>query len=103
MFAIIQTGGKQYKVSKGDKIEINKIESNEGDKVTFEEVLLIGENGKSKIGTPTVAGAKVEAKVLANKKGDKIRVFKMKPKKRYQRTYGHRSHLTEVEITSISA
>ncbi len=102
MFAIIQTGGKQYKVEKGDTLDVELLEGKDGEKITFEEILLINDGESTKVGTPTVKGSKVEAKIVAHTKGDKIRVFKMKPKKRYQKTQGHRQNLTTIEITNIS-
>ncbi|MFH1218724.1 MAG: 50S ribosomal protein L21 [Candidatus Peregrinibacteria bacterium] len=101
MFAIIETGGKQYKVAKGDKVDIEKLEGKDGASITFDKVLLISDKGKTKIGTPLVEKAKVEAKLVTQKKDDKTVVFKMKAKKRYQRTQGHRQSLTTVEITDI--
>ncbi len=101
MLAIIKTGGKQYKVSVGDKLEIEKIEGNEGDIIKFSEVLLIERDSKVEIGKPLVKGAVVEAKVVKQAKGDKISIIKYKPKKRYQKKMGHRQLLTEIEITEI--
>lgn len=103
MFAIIATGGKQYKVEKGMKLEVEKLDAEEGKTVKFEEVLLVEDGGKTSVGTPTVKGASVSAKVLSQKRGEKIVVFKMKAKKRYQKTQGHRQSLTELEITEIKA
>ena len=103
MFAIIEASGTQYKVEKGQILEINKMEEKEGSTITFENVLLIDDGKDTKIGTPFVEGASVSAKVADHKRGDKIRVFKMKPKKRYQKTQGHRQELTTVEITDIKA
>lgn len=104
MFAVIKTGGKQYKVAEGDKIKIEKIEVEENAKVEFSDVLLIfDETGKNvKIGSPFVKGAMVEGKVLKQGRSDKIIVFKYKPKKRYQKKAGHRQFFTGVEITKIS-
>jgi large subunit ribosomal protein L21 len=100
MFAVIKTGGKQYIVKPGDKIKIEKLEKQEGDSVVFSEVLLVSDDEKTEIGTPTVK-AEVEAKVLKQGKADKVIVFKYKSKKRYSRRIGHRQPYTEVEITSI--
>ncbi|MBU3896164.1 50S ribosomal protein L21 [Patescibacteria group bacterium] len=101
MLAVFKTGGKQYKVSIGDKLKIEKIEAKEGDLVVFPEVLLL-DNGKSvEIGNPFVKEAKVEAKVLKQAKGDKITIYKYKPKKRYQKKMGHRQLYTEIEITKL--
>ena len=102
MFAIIQNGGKQYKVKTGDLVEIEKIELEIGAKTTFDKVLAIGEEGgKLNVGTPMVAGATVEATVLDQFRAKKIVVFKMKRRKSYRRTQGHRQSLTRVEIGEI--
>ncbi|MFV0425106.1 MAG: 50S ribosomal protein L21 [Bacilli bacterium] len=99
MFAIIQTGGKQYKVSEGDTIYIEKLEVEAGKKVTFDEVLMAGD----KIGQPLVDGAVVEGVVEKHGKGKKIIVFKHKAKKGYKRKQGHRQPYTKVEIKKIKA
>ena len=101
MFAIIQTGGKQYKVEKGTILDVERIDEKEEKEITINKVLLIDDNGKTKIGTPLVEGASVKAKITAHKRGEKIVVFKMKPKKRYQKTQGHRQELTTLEILDI--
>jgi len=101
MFAIIKTGGKQYLVSPGDKIKIEKLEANEGKKTTFDQVLLVMKGKTVKIGTPLVIGAKVTAMVLKQDRAKKVIVFKYKPKKRYQKKMGHRQPYTEVEILKI--
>lgn len=88
-------------VSPGDKIKVEKLEVEEGKKVTFEEVLLLEKDGKSQVGAPLVEGAKVAAKVVKQGKGVKLIIFKYKPKKRYKRKIGHRQTFTEVEITDI--
>jgi len=103
MLAVIKTGGKQYKVSEGDKIKIEKLENKEGENIVFSEVLLL-ENGKEiLIGTPFLKDAKVKAKVLQQGKNEKVIIFKYKPKKRYKVKKGHRQPFTEVEITEIKA
>lgn len=99
MFAVIETGGKQYKVTKGDVLDIEKLEGKDGETVKFDKVLLVDE----KVGTPTVSGASVTGKIVGHKRGEKIVVFKMKAKKRYSRTQGHRQEITTVEITDIKA
>jgi large subunit ribosomal protein L21 len=102
MFAVIKTGGKQYKVSPGDKIKIEKLDVPEGKEIAFDQVLLtVDDKGKTKIGTPLVKGAQVKAKVLRHGKGKKIVVFKYKAKKRYKKKMGHRQPFTEVEILKI--
>ncbi len=100
MFAIIQTGGKQYNVTEGDTIKVEKLSNAVGDKVSL-EVLLVSDNGKVVAGTPTVKGAEVTAEVLAHGKGDKIVVFKYKPKKNERKKQGHRQPWTELKIVSI--
>lgn len=100
VYAIIATGGKQYRVSQGDVIYIEKLNVNENETVNF-DVLLVGQEGEVKIGTPTVEGAKVEGKVLSHGRGEKIVVFKYKAKKNYRRKQGHRQPYTKVEITGI--
>jgi len=100
--AIIKTGGKQYLVSPGQKIKIEKINTSPGKEVVFNDVLLLmNKKGQIKIGQPIVKGAKVKGKVIAQGKGEKIIVFKYKPKKRYKKKQGHRQLYTEVEITKI--
>jgi large subunit ribosomal protein L21 len=101
MIAIIKTGGKQYLVKPGDKLKIEKLEEKEGAEISFSDVLLVEKGKKVEIGTPFVKDGKVEAKILSHGKGDKIIVFKYKPKKRYSRKIGHRQPYTEIEITGI--
>ncbi len=101
MIAIIKTGGKQYLVKKGDKIKIEKLEGKVGDKVTFSEVLFLGDEKGVKVGTPFVAGAKIEGKILSQGKGKKVTGVKHKAKKRYKVKFGHRQLETEVEIVKI--
>lgn len=102
MYAVIKTGGKQVRVQKGDVVFVEKLEANEGDKVTFDEVLMVG-GEKVVVGNPLVDGAKVEAKVLKQGRGAKIIVFKYKPKKNYKRKQGHRQSYTKLEITKVIA
>ena len=101
MYAVIKTGGKQYRVSKDDILEVEKLDAAIGASVTLNEVLLIGSEGSAKIGTPTVAGASVKATVLNQKKDDKIIVFKKKRRQNYRRKNGHRQNLTVLKITDI--
>lgn len=100
MYAIIATGGKQYRVSEGDVIYIEKIDAQVDSTVSF-DVLLMGNDGDVKIGTPVVEGAKVEGKVVGQIRGEKIVVYKYKSKKNYRRKQGHRQPYTKVEITKI--
>ena len=102
MQAIIVTGGKQYNVSEGDTLFIEKLDVNAGDAVVFDQVLAVVDGADSKFGTPTVAGAKVEAKVLKNGKGKKIRVFKYRSKKDSKSLQGHRQPYTKVQIEKIA-
>ncbi len=101
MYAIIESCGKQYKVSKGDIIFFEKLNVEEGKKVTFDNVILVADGEKIEIGTPFVKDIKVEGKVLSHGKAKKIIVFKYKAKKNYKRKQGHRQPYTKVEITSI--
>ena len=101
MYAVFKTGGKQYRATQGQKVKLEKITANSGDKVLFTEVLMVGEGGDVEIGTPFLANATVEAKVLEEGKDKKIEVIKFKRRKNYKRTYGHRQCYTLVEITEI--
>ena len=103
MYAIIEACGKQYKVTKGDVVFFEKLDVEEGKKVTFDKVVLVSEDGKVEVGAPYVKGMKVEGKVVAHGKGKKIVVFKYKAKKNYRRKQGHRQPYTKVEITAIKA
>ena len=103
MYAVIESCGKQYKVEKGDVVFFEKLDAEEGKKVTFDNVVLVSDNGKVQVGTPYVKGVKVEGKVVSHGKGKKIIVYKMKPKKNYRRKQGHRQPYTKVEITAINA
>lgn len=101
MYAVIKTGGKQYRVEKDDIIEVELLDAEIGSSITLDEVLLVGNEGKSKIGAPVVSGASVTANVLNQKKGDKIIVFKKKRRQNYRRKNGHRQHITVLKITDI--
>lgn len=103
MFAIIETGGKQYKIENGSILDIEKIEAKEGSPINFDKVLLISDKGKVKVGTPFISGASATAKIISHDRKDKIKVFKMKSKKRYKKTQGHKQHSTKVEITNIKS
>ena len=101
MLAVIKTGGKQYIVSPGEKIKVEKLENKEGDEVVFREVLLLEKNKHVEIGSPLVSGAEVTAKVLSQGKAKKVIIFKYKAKKRYHLKKGHRQRFTEVDILNI--
>ncbi len=101
MYAVIESCGKQYKVAQGDVVFFEKMDTEEGKKVTFDKVVLVSEEGKVQVGNPYVKGVKVEGKVVAHGKGKKIIVFKMKAKKNYRRKQGHRQPYTKIEITAI--
>ena len=101
MYAIIEACGKQYKVTEGDVVFFEKLDAEEGKKVTFDKVILVSDDKKVQIGSPYVKGIKVEGKVVSHGKGKKILVFKYKAKKNYRRTQGHRQPYTKVEITNI--
>ena len=101
MFAIIETGGKQYKVIEQDIIFVEKLEANEGDEIVFDSVMALSSDGGFKVGTPTVEGAKVTAKVLKNGKAKKIYVMKYKSKKNEKKKIGHRQPFTKVQIVKI--
>ena len=103
MYAVIKTGGKQYRVQQGDVIFVEKIDAQADEAVTFEEVLLVGDGETAKIGTPVVECAKVEGKVLAQVKAKKIVVYKYKAKKNERKKQGHRQPYTKVEITAVNA
>lgn len=103
MYAIIETGGKQYKVSEGDVVFIEKLDVEEGAAITFDKVLMAGEGDNVKVGTPVVEGATVTANVLKNGKAKKVIVFKMKRKKNERKKKGHRQPYTKVQITAVNA
>jgi len=102
MTAIIETGGKQFKVAEGDTLFIEKLEVNAGDAITFDKVLAVIDGDKATFGAPMVEGAKVEASVVKNGRGKKVRIFKYNPKKGYRKRQGHRQPYTKVTIGKIS-
>ncbi len=101
MYAIIKTGGKQYRVKSGEQLRVESLAADVGAAVSFEEVLAVGEGDAVRVGAPLVAGALVKATVLAHGRGDKIRIFKMRRRKHFQKTQGHRQNYTEVRIDDI--
>ena len=102
MYAVIVTGGKQYRVRKGDTLKVERLPADEGAKVEFDKVLMVGEGEDISVGAPYVQGGKVSAKVKAHGRNRKIKVVKFKRRKNYLRTKGHRQDYTEVEITAIA-
>ncbi|MEQ8746089.1 50S ribosomal protein L21 [Pyruvatibacter sp.] len=103
MFAVIRTGGKQYKVAQNDVLSVEKLEGEPGDKIEIGEVLMVGGEGDAKVGSPLLDGAKVSAEVLGHGRDRKVRIFKKVRRHTYRRTKGHRQHKTQIRITGISA
>ena len=103
MYAIIKTGGKQYKVAEGDTLKVEKLGVEAGETVTFDEVLMVSKDGSITVGTPTVENATVTASVVEEGKNKKIIVYKYKPKKGYQKKQGHRQPFTKIKIEKINA
>lgn len=103
MYAVIKTGGQQFRVTKGDKLTVQKLDAEAGKTVTLEDVMMINDGKTAKIGTPLVSGAKVTAKIVEQTRGDKVVIFKKKRRQNYRRTKGHRQQLTLIEITDIKA
>lgn len=102
-YAVIVTGGKQYRVANGEKIKVESLQADVGSEITLDQVLLIADGEKVELGTPLVAGAKVKAKVVAHGRGDKVHIFKMRRRKHYRKSQGHRQNYTEIEILGIAA
>lgn len=103
MYAVIKTGGKQYKVTTGAKIKVESLPADIGAEVVLDKVLAFGEGEGLQVGTPFLGGAQVKAKVLAHGRGEKVTIFKLRRRKHYQKHQGHRQGFTELEITGISA
>ncbi|HEU0229817.1 MAG TPA: 50S ribosomal protein L21 [Burkholderiaceae bacterium] len=103
MYAVIKTGGKQYRVAAGQKLKIEQIPADIGQEITLDQVLSVGEGDQLQIGTPFVANAVVKATVLAQGRHDKVRIFKMRRRKHYQKRQGHRQNYTEVRIDAVAA
>lgn len=103
MFAVVKTGGKQYKVAQGDVVQVEKLEGAVGAKVQLGEVLMVNAEGSAKIGTPFLKGAKIEAEIVSQERGDKIIVFKKKRRQNYRRKKQHRQDYTILRITAIAA
>lgn len=102
MYAVIKTGGKQYKVSEGNLLTVEKLEGNQGDTISFEDVLMVSKDGDIKIGTPILEGAKVTGEIVTQTKGPKITIFKMKRRKGFRKKTGHRQKVTVLKIKEIS-
>ena len=103
MYAVFRTGGKQYRATTGDRLRVERLDAEEGSTVEFDQVLLVGEGADVQLGSPVLAGGRVEAKVTSQGRGKKIVVLKFRRRTNYKRVKGHRQHYTEVEITSITA
>ena len=102
MYAVIKTGGKQYRVASGEKIKVEQIAADVGQEIVIDQVLAVGNGSDIKIGTPLVSGATVTVTVLSHGKHDKVRIFKMRRRKHYQKHQGHRQNYTEIEISGIA-
>ena len=103
MYAVIKTGGKQYRVSAGEKVRIETIEAAVGAEVVLNQVLMVGDGDKVSVGKPLIAGAAVKATVVGHGRGDKVRIFKHRRRKHYKKQAGHRQNFTEIQISGISA
>ena len=102
MYAVIKTGGKQYRVSSGEKLKVEQLAADIGSQVTIDQVLLVADGDKVSIGQPLVAGAKVEATVVNHGRADKVRIFKLRRRKHYKKQQGHRQNFTEIQVDKIS-
>ncbi len=103
MYAVIKTGGKQYRVAAGDKLKVEKLVGDVGSEITIDKVLLVSDGENTTIGAPLVKGASVQAKVVAHGRADKVLIFKMRRRKHYRKTQGHRQSFTEIQIEKIAA
>ena len=103
MYAVIKTGGKQYRVASGDKIKVEQITADIGQEITIDQVLALGNGSDLKIGVPLVSGATVKVKVVSHGKHEKVRIFKMRRRKHYRKSQGHRQNYTEIEILGIAS
>jgi large subunit ribosomal protein L21 len=102
MYAVVKTGGKQYRVSAGEKVKVEQIAADVGAEIALDQVLLVADGEAVRLGTPLVDGATVTAKVLAHGRGEKIEIFKMRRRKHYRKSQGHRQNYTEIEILGIA-
>lgn len=103
MYAVIKTGGKQYRVNAGEKIKVEKLVAEVGDTVTLDQILMVSDGEKTTIGSPIVKGATVKATVVSHGRGDKVMIFKFRRRKHYRKTQGHRQSFTEIKIEAIKA
>ena len=103
MYAVIKTGGKQYRVTSGEQVRVESLPADVGAAVSFDQVLMVGEGDQVRVGAPLVSGAKVQATVLSHGRGEKIKIFKLRRRKHYQKSQGHRQSYTEVRIDDIVA
>lgn len=103
MYAVIRTGGKQYRIQVGEKLKVEQIEAERGSELVLDQVLMVADGDKISMGNPLVEGATVSAKVLDQGRRDKIRIFKMRRRKHYQKHQGHRQNFTEIQITGIAS
>ena len=102
MYAVVKTGGKQYRVSAGEKLKVEQLPADIGTEIELDQVLMVADGDTVKMGTPLVAGASVKAKVLAHGRGEKVHIFKMRRRKHYRKSQGHRQNYTELEILGIA-
>ena len=103
MYAVVKTGGKQYKVAPGEKLKVEQIPADVGAEVILDQVLMVGEGESVRLGQPVVTGATVKATVVAQGRGEKVKIFKMRRRKHYRKSQGHRQNYTEIEILGIAA
>ena len=103
MYAVVRTGGKQYRVGVGDSVKVEKLPDEVGNIVELSQILMVSDGGEVKVGTPLVTGASVKAEIVGHGRNKKIRVFKMKRRKKYRRTQGHRQAFTQLKVTEINA
>jgi large subunit ribosomal protein L21 len=103
MYAVVKTGGKQYRVTAGEKLKIEQIPADIGSEIVLDQVLMVADGDNVSLGNPLVAGAAVNARIIAHGRGEKIRIFKMRRRKLYRKTQGHRQNYTEIEVLGISA
>ena len=103
MYAVVKTGGKQYRVSAGEKIKVEQIPAEVGAEIALDEVLVVADGAEVKLGNPLVTGASVKAKVIGHGRGEKVHIFKMRRRKHYRKSQGHRQNYTEIEILGIGS